>query len=196
MDAVDQECEKSKAGVACLCLTTLDAQQDLLRWLGKPAACPHPGFRPRWFESYGLEHLCVVQTSYNMLIGVPKNEHSKRTKQNLYGLLWPSLGIHVASFHYGHKLFCAHKWNTYSDSFWDVGRWKSTSFWTFLQHCRTESLDLEIKSRKTQKEIGLGIREATQKFLRFSSISHRLSFQFHFSLSKTEIGIIRRSTHN
>lgn len=74
-------------------------------------------------ESHGLEHLCGVQTSYNMLIGVPKNEHSKRTKQNLYSLLWPTLGIHVASIHYGHKVFCIHK-GTHSDSFWDVGRMK------------------------------------------------------------------------
>lgn len=115
MDSVDQECKKSKAGVACIHPTTLDAQQDLLR-------CPHLGFRPRWFKSCGLEHIGWVQISYNMLLGVPKNGHSKRTKENLHSLLWPTLEIRFIPL--WPQTFLRSQVNTYPDSIWDAGRVK------------------------------------------------------------------------
>lgn len=99
VDVVDQECEQN-IEVACLLShhLRLSVRASQMAWR---TTCM-PTCRDKMALEYcGLQHPCVAQMSYSMLIRIPKNEHSKRTKQNPHGLWWPALGIHIASFHYG-----------------------------------------------------------------------------------------------
>lgn len=184
--------------MACLCPTTLDSQQELLRWLGKPPVWPPLGFGPRWFSHsvawstyvwFRLHTACCLGFLRMNILREPSRTHMASYDPPLEFTQLHSIIVYWSKT--VTRLLCSQV-NTYPDSIcWEEECHQVSGHFSKIaaQNHWIWNEKEENTERDWTRDQGSHIEHPC-----LSLVSHCFSFQFHFFLSQTEIGIIRQTT--